>query len=192
MLCSVNGCDKSVFVKKRGLCKGHYLRWWRHGNPTGGKFYIHHGMVRTPIHNAWINIKARTGNPKSQYFYCYGGRGIKMYQSWANDFMQFYNYVIDTIGDRPTKLHSIDRVNNDGNYEPGNIRWATPQQQARNHRNVRNTSGYKGVSWKRANNKWQSAIRHNGKSVYLGLFETPQDAYLAYKRAALNFYGEVL
>jgi len=79
---------------------------------------------------AWMNIKARCYKESHKEYINYGGRGIKMCDEWLNSFEKFFNY----IGNRPSKNHSIDRPNNDGNYEPGNVRWATDKEQCRNYR----------------------------------------------------------
>jgi len=66
-----------------------------------------------------------------------------MYEPWVNSFEKFYEY----LGDAPSKNHSVDRIDNDGNYEPGNIRWATQTQQLRNRGKLKtNTTGFTGVS----------------------------------------------
>lgn len=88
-----------------------------------------HGRTRTPEYNAWNHIISRCTNPKDPRYKNYGGRGIKMCDRWRSSFEHF----LADVGDRPTSKHSIDRwPDNDGNYEPGNVRWATRQQQSRN------------------------------------------------------------
>lgn len=88
-----------------------------------------HGMTRSPEHNTFLKIKSRTGNPNNIGYRDYGGRGIKcLYESFDAFFAD--------VGPKPSPRHSIDRIDNDGNYEPGNCRWATPVEQARNKRNT--------------------------------------------------------
>lgn len=97
----------------------------------------------TPEYNSWTNMKQRCLNPNSKAYKYYGGRGITIHPEWVNDFKAFYAYV----GDKPSPSHSIDRINNDGNYEPGNVRWATKREQVSNRRALQeHTTGIKGVT----------------------------------------------
>lgn len=83
---------------------------------------------RTPEQVAWTSMKARCLTKTNHNYPRYGARGIEVCDEWANDFRAFYRHM----GPRPSPEHSIDRINNNGNYEPGNVRWATPLEQARN------------------------------------------------------------
>lgn len=88
-----------------------------------------HGMHDTPEWHAWKDMKARCLNPNLANFHNYGGRGITVCERW----LRFENFIAD-VGRRPSPLHSLDRIDNDGNYEPGNVRWATAKQQSANKR----------------------------------------------------------
>jgi hypothetical protein len=81
-------------------------------------------------HRAWEGMQRRCYNPKYEGFHNYGGRGITVCDKWRGSFLAFLN----DMGLAPTKDHSLDRINNDGNYEPGNCRWATRAQQTQNKR----------------------------------------------------------
>src|SRR5262249_32905676 len=73
-------------------------------------------------------------NPKNKNYNDYGGRGIAFYPPWINDYPAFRNYVNQHLGPKPSPSHTIDRTNNNGNYEPGNLRWATKSEQVQNRR----------------------------------------------------------
>ena len=90
-----------------------------------------HGMSRTATHNIWHSMKQRCNSVRHYAYPEYVGRGIKVCDRWQNSFENF----LEDMGGRPTPSHSIDRIDNDGNYTPENCRWATPKQQGRNKRN---------------------------------------------------------
>lgn len=95
------------------------------------------GRDGTPEYDAWTEMKSRCLNSKHHAYPSYGGRGIRIYSAWVNDFQKFYDY----IGPRPSKRHSLDRYpNNDGNYVPGNVRWATKEEQGNNRRSCVNVT----------------------------------------------------
>jgi hypothetical protein len=84
-------------------------------------------------YNTWCQIKRRCLNSNDTAWPNYGGRGITICDKWAESFEAFFN----DVGPRPSRKHSIDRLNNDGNYEPGNVRWATQREQMQNTRRNR-------------------------------------------------------
>lgn len=89
-----------------------------------------HGRSKTNLYGRWVSMKARCHNPKDARYADYGGRGISVCQEWRDSFEQF---ALD-VGEPPEPHLQLDRIDNDGNYEPGNVRWATRSQQQLNKR----------------------------------------------------------
>jgi hypothetical protein len=81
----------------------------------------------------WQGIKRRCTDPNVANYHLYGGRGIKICQEWADNYVAFLAYV----GRAPSPKHSLDRIDNNGNYEPGNVCWANALQQAANRRRAK-------------------------------------------------------
>jgi len=103
------------------------------GRRTGNASRKHgHASRRAPSPEfcAWQNMKDRCHNPSHAAYRYYRGRGITVADEWRDNFTAFYAH----IGPKPSPDHSLDRINNDGNYQPGNVRWATWSQQNKNRR----------------------------------------------------------
>jgi hypothetical protein len=110
------GCFRKELLLEKNTTHGHNAR---------GK--------RTTEYNSWASMIQRCTEPNNPEWPNYGGRGIRVCERWRNSFEAF---LVD-MGPKPTPRHQIDRhPNNDGHYEPGNCRWATPLQNARNKRNT--------------------------------------------------------
>lgn len=124
-------CGDFKFVKSNDLRSGHIASCGCLRRELSIKRFTSHGLSKDRIFTVWVSIKARCLNCNSKAFKRYGGRGITMYPAWANDFQAFYDYVskLPHFGEEG---YTLDRINNDGNYEPDNIRWATVKKQARN------------------------------------------------------------
>jgi hypothetical protein len=92
-----------------------------------------HGRSRTPEYGAWKNMKGRCTVPTHHAWANYGGRGIRVCDLWLTSFDAFFA----ELGERPSPDHELDRINNEGDYEPGNCRWATIKENLRNTRSNR-------------------------------------------------------
>lgn len=138
-----------------------------------------HGMTGTLIYNKWKGMKQRCYNPNYDFYNAYGGRGIKVCDEWKDDFMQFYK----DMGDIPFEGAELDRINNDDDYKPSNCRWVNHEENANNRRKYHNKTGYTGVTYKPHLNKYQAQLYKNKKFIYLGVYETAEEAHLAYEKA---------
>jgi hypothetical protein len=119
----------------------------------------------------------------------YGGRGIKVCDRWLDKDSGFKNFYSD-MGDRPSKQHSVDRIDTNGDYSPENCRWVVPIIQSRNKRiQSNNTSGHRGVSYFSDLKKWAAQISVKRKNIVVGYFSNIEDAILARKEAEIVYWG---
>lgn len=130
-------CGNIIYVTENALQSGNTTscgcRAKEISHNTGKKNKVH-GMSNTRLYNIWHGIKYRCLNPSSYEYGDYGGRGITICDEWKNDFTSFMNWSLENgYSDGLT----IDRINVNGDYEPGNCRWATLSEQARNTRKSR-------------------------------------------------------
>lgn len=123
----VSGNTLSCGCLRRELSAARLARFRVHGQ-TDQENKRHY----TPEYIAWLNAKARVTNPRRQCWKNYGGRGIRMAAEWLHDFAAFFAH----IGLRPGSGYTLDRIDNDRGYEPGNVRWATRLVQRHNRRDV--------------------------------------------------------
>lgn len=103
-------------------CLRHYL--------TSYSKNVSHGQSMTKLYSRWLAMKRRCFRKSDPKYPRYGARGITVCRDWL-DFARFYEYIRNNLGDCPSGC-SLDRINNDGNYEPGNVRWSTARQQGLN------------------------------------------------------------
>ena len=94
---------------------------------------IPHGLSYHPLYRVWQSMRLRCLDPNHRAYPSYGGRGIGMCERWQNSLAHF----IEDMGEKPSPKHEIDRINNDGGYEPGNCRWVTRSENDRNRRNTK-------------------------------------------------------
>jgi len=144
-------------------------------------------MYKTPEYKTWINIKTRCYNKNTLYYFNYGGRGISVCDRWKNSFLLFFS----DMGKRPTSKHSIERKNNNGNYEPSNCFWATKVEQSHNNRIQRNSkTGIPGVRYNEKSEKFIVRITANWKEIHIGCYKTLGEAEISRKNAEDRYWNK--
>lgn len=188
-ICIVSTCKEKH--KGKGYCGKHYQRYKKRGTIEGFAPREFHGLKHTPEYEAWCHMKRRCYNKNTPQYRDYGGRGITVCDKWLHSFTAF----LSDVGKKPTPSHSINRIDNDGNYEPGNVNWATPSEQASNKRKprhtfrvVRTSTGYRGVYPYK--DYWVAKLWHNNRLLHLGSYQTPRDAAIAYDKSVAKLYPD--
>src|SRR3954471_21516055 len=169
------GDDPQAVEVRTGLLPDDRRAGVRRGGPGAGagrrSGLMQHGLSYHPLYGLWKSIKRRCLHPNSRSYPHYGGRGISIHPAWVHDAKAFITWIEENLGPRPDGM-SLDRVDNDGNYEPGNLRWATSAEQQRNRRTFSST-GFKGVA---PNGEgWMAQIHLSKKLYYLGTYTTPEE-----------------
>ncbi len=123
--CIIPDCENIVFSK--GYCRKHYAKLRKYGDPLYALIETH-GKIKTAEYRTWGAIKNRCYNKNIKNYHRYGGRGIIVCNRWLHSFVAFY---IDMCK-KPFPKAQIDRIDNNGNYEPGNCHWTTHIKNCRN------------------------------------------------------------
>jgi hypothetical protein len=121
-------CGTEREISLRNLKNGHTKSCGCHRNEVASKLNLKHGLRSSLEYESYSGAKSRCTNKSNPKYKNYGSRGIKFLIPSITD-------LIKAIGRKPSPQHSLDRIDNNGNYEVGNIRWATPKEQQRNRRN---------------------------------------------------------
>ena len=128
-ICIVKECGQKAYA--RGYCRHHYKKVLKYGDAYHETRRFH-GMSDTVEHDTWRNIKQRCYNENSDCYMNYGGRGIIVCERWKDSFPNFY----EDMGKRPSDRHQIDRIDNNGDYEPTNCHWVTNRDNSQNRRST--------------------------------------------------------
>lgn len=191
---TIKNSTRRVGLYECPTCKKHFevfVNSIKNGNTSGCnscsklKLRKDNCISKSKEYHILNGIKQRCLNKKSKSYIEYGGRGIGVCDEWKNDYISFVNWANENGYKEGL---SIDRINNDGNYEPSNCRWVEQTTQSRNTRLIKssNSSGYRGVCFDKSRNKFISSIGINGKVKNLGRFNTAEEAGYAYDKYVIE------
>jgi hypothetical protein len=147
------GCFQSEWASKMGANRAFIAKRSEKTVTHGAK----RGGVITAEYLRWLHMKSRCYTPSDKSYQNWGGRGIRVCDRWLNDFSAF----LADMGPLPTPQHTLDRIDPNGNYEPGNCRWATREQQGGEHRRGFVSVTVGGITF----DKLAAACRHFGVGV---------------------------
>lgn len=172
-------CGTVVFVNINNLRKGRT----KSCGCFRKEFPLTHSLSRSRIYRLWVAMVRRA--TKVEDYPNHAGRGISMCPEWK-DFSAFHRDMADGYSDEAT----LDRIDVDGNYTKENCRWTTLSLQAFNKRlDARNTSGKTGVRLDEKSGKWEAKIGKDSKSIWLGRFDSFEDAVAAREEAEIKYFG---
>ena len=126
--CDVVDCNRNV--RANGYCGMHNALFKRNGSAGIRQRPENNGRSKLPEFRIWVKMRERCLKSNTKEYENYGGRGIKVCDKWLDNFDNF----LEDMGSRPTSKHQIDRIDNDGNYEPDNCHWVIQLYNARNKR----------------------------------------------------------
>lgn len=181
--CLINRCPKPV--RARGYCHSHY----------GVHYY---NKVAKPYYKLWADIKQRCYNVNNPTYDRWGGRGITMYKDWINDYYLFELYITTILQKKPDPYYSLDRIDNDKGYEPGNLRWASSKEQSNNRRPKPSSfdgnyehimsQARKGIEWRPKIRKYVPRVYYKKKRHGLGYYDNFEEAVNARVKFMLDHF----
>lgn len=180
--CKVEGCDRHGYFDSsrnryylaKGMCMKHYSMLRIYGRTHNVRNMS--GYSRHPLFGTWRAMISRCYNDTTISYKNYGARGIKVCDRWRRSFKNF----LEDMGDKPSQKHTLDRIDNDGDYEPGNCKWSSRIHQAMNKRvSVVNKSGKTGVYYITSRRVWEAKLEMNGTVVFRKRYKHKEDAIKA-------------
>jgi len=185
-ICKSKQCDRGTY-RSSEYCNAHYQRSKKGLNvDTPVARREKHGLTASRTYRSWEAMITRCQSKTAKEYPKYGGRGITVCDRWHDSFLNF----LEDMGDRPEKT-TLDRKDNNGNYEPSNCRWADKATQQQNQNpSKRNKTGVRGVSWTTRIQKYTATIQARYKVIFLGNFSRLEDAAKARKQAELKYWSK--
>jgi hypothetical protein len=187
-ICILKDCELPMHAK--GYCSIHVQRMKKYGDPYMIVRNVGNNVTKHPLYKVYMDMKQRCYNSGSPGYSNWGGRGIIVCEKWLG--LYGFNEFVKDMGTRP-EGYTLDRINNDGNYEPDNCRWASKKEQVINRRMFKkNKSGYTGVYFHKRDKAWYASICNDYKLIHLGKFKVIDDAIKARREAEVIYRGVLI
>lgn len=178
-------CGKVIILPTGSLSTGNTKSCGCLKRDLAGKHTIKHGLKHHPLYKLWKTIKQRCYNPNNKQYRYWGGRGIIVWEGWKNNPEAFVYWALRNGW---SKGLQIDRINNNGNYEPSNCRFVTNTENSRNRRRpqvFKRKSGLP-IGVRKIGSMYEARIFANGKRHHLGKYSTPEEARAVYDKFVLK------
>ncbi len=166
----------------------HWKRWSIHGDVHTVMRVMGSGRTTTKgtLYHTYTGMKQRCYNVATKSYKNYGGRGVTVCNRWLGK--HGYDHFLEDMGEKPSPKHTLDRIDNDGNYEPSNCKWATRSEQSVNRRN---SNAVVGVTFKPRGSVWRASLQIGNKMYLYKSFKNYEDAVNARKSAELLYSREM-
>lgn len=180
--CPVKDCAILPHNRKSlGYCTKHWAKYKKYGDATYSK-YTGVRLVHHPSYGTWKSMKQRCYDPNHVGYVYYGEKGITVCDRWQG--IGGFQRFLEDMGEKPSTYHTLDRIDPSMGYTPENCRWATPDIQAAN---IEKLLGKPLGVRKQKSGKWKASMKRKGKFVYIGTYETKEEAIKQRNAAALSY-----
>lgn len=181
-ICKENNCGKKHYGK--GYCHTHYQQVYRHGKTFVPK-YERHGKTGHELFGTWRAIHQRCTNKNTKNYAHYGAKGIKVCDRWSS-----FTTFLEDMGERPSKYHTIERIDVDKGYNPNNCVWSDRTTQSLNRRIRGNSYGYRGVGMAKGGNSFFALVNFNKIAYRIPNLSSPEEAAYIYDQFILQLVGD--
>jgi hypothetical protein len=187
--CEITDCHLPKYNNSTDYCANHRRAFRLYGDPLFTKVRKVSGSTpirKHELYSTWRGMKNRVLNKNSWDYKYYGGRGIKVCNRWKDSFVNF----LEDMGEKPYPHYTLDRINPDGNYEPGNCRWVSMYDQSLN-KPSRGRSNTVGVHYVTRSKKWVARLVFNKEVFHKSEHDNELDAIEARRIAQLRVTSEI-